>query len=160
MSPSPYNKVSAYGNTQKVETSDISSNSREIDARALLICSSGLNDAKELLKADPKSRENLKVYSEAIRKNQRLWTIFQVALTDPENQLPQSLKINLLNLSRYVDKTSFSAIGKFAPNLVDSLININRIIAAGLSKKPEEKSNEASAVGAQLAGGMASSLLT
>ncbi|MFA4993830.1 MAG: flagellar biosynthesis regulator FlaF [Bdellovibrionales bacterium] len=136
---SPYEKVSVYGKTQKVESTP-SGNSRDTDARALLACASSLNEVKELVKGDVKSRNKLKIYSEAIRKNQRLWTIFQVALTDPENPLPMPLKTTLLNLSQYVDKTSFRATGKYAPELIDSLININRIIAAGLSKQPSAES--------------------
>ncbi|MFA5040326.1 MAG: flagellar biosynthesis regulator FlaF [Bdellovibrionales bacterium] len=139
MSPNPYEKISIYGKNQKVQSVS-ADNSRDTDARALLACASKLNDAKELMSSDVKSKKYLKIYGDALRKNQRLWTIFQVALTDPENQLPMPLKITLLNLGRYVDKTSFSAMSKFTPSLVDSLININRIIASGLSKQPE-KSN-------------------
>ncbi|MDD3371367.1 MAG: flagellar biosynthesis regulator FlaF [Alphaproteobacteria bacterium] len=132
-----YQKLGVYSKAQKV-TLDVpeANNGREIDARALLHCASKLNDAKDLLRADPKSKDKLKVYSEAVRKNQRLWTIFQVAVTDPENPLPESLKTTLFNLSLYVDKASFSAVGRYAPQVIDSLISINRIIAAGLSKVP------------------------
>jgi flagellar biosynthesis activator protein FlaF len=136
MSPNPYEKVNVYGKNQKVQTATPTGNSRDTDARALLSCASCLNDAKELMKGNVKSKDNLKIYGEAIRKNQRLWTIFQVALSDPDNHLPLPLKTTLFNLSQYVDKTSFNAIGKYAPELIDSLIKINRIIAAGLSKKP------------------------
>jgi flagellar biosynthesis activator protein FlaF len=144
MSPNPYEKVNVYGKNQKIHVT--TGNSRDTDARALLTCASKLNGVKELMESgDLKSKKNLKIYGEAIRKNQRLWTIFQVAMTDPENPLPDALKITLFNLSRYVDKTSFKAIGKYAPDLIDSLININRIIAAGLSKQPAGESTSASA---------------
>lgn len=136
MPPNPYEKVNVYGKNQKIHAAPGGTNSRETDARALLACASGLNDVRDLLKGDHKSKKKLKTYGEAIRKNQRLWTIFQVALMDPDNSLPVPLKNTLLNLSQYVDKTSFKAIGNYAPELIDSLININRIIAAGLSKQP------------------------
>ncbi len=135
MTPKSYENVHAYGRNQQAQV-DSTGNSRDIDARALLACANRLNDAKTVMESDLNSKENLKLYCEAIRYNQRLWTIFQIALSDPENLLPDSLKLTLLNLSRYIDKTSFRAIGKYAPNLIDSLININRIIAAGLSKQP------------------------
>lgn len=135
MSPNPYEKVSAYGRNQK-EQPNTTGNSRDTDARALLSCANKLYDAKMLFGSDQKSKENLRIYGDAIRHNQRLWTIFQVAVLDAENPLPEPLKVTLLNLGRYVDKTSFSAIGKYMPDLIDSLIKINRIIAAGLSKKP------------------------
>ena len=136
MPPNGYENVNVYTKYQNA-TAVPSSNSRETDARALLVCAARLNDAKTLMELDGKSKDNLRLYGEAIRYNQRLWTIFQVALCDPENPLPEDLKVILLNLSNYVDKTSFRAVGRYTPNLVDSLININRIIAAGLSKKPE-----------------------
>jgi len=110
--------------------------SRDTDSRALAACARRLDDAKRLMESDLKSKENLKLYGDAIRHNQRLWTIFQVALSDPHNPLPHELKITLLNLSRYIDKASFRAVGKYTPDVIDSLININRIIAAGLSKEP------------------------
>jgi len=135
MASNPYQKVNAYGKNMNVPPQNISSDSREIDARALLTCAARLNGAKELMEGDQKSKENMKIYGDAVRNNQRLWTIFQVALTDPENSLPMPLKINLMTLGRYVDKTSFAAVGKYAPKLIDSLININRIIASGLTKK-------------------------
>jgi flagellar biosynthesis activator protein FlaF len=146
MSPNPYEKVNVYGRNQKVQVAP-PGNSRDTDARALLSCASKLNDAKELMASgDRKSKNNLKIYGEAIRSNQRIWTIFQVALSDPENPLPEPLKVTLFNLSRYVDKTSFKAVSKYAPELIDSLININRIIATGLSKQPAGESAAAPTV--------------
>lgn len=118
-------KVGAYSTQQRQATTG-----REIDKRALLNCASRLKDA---LDDDGK---DIKLYADAIRHNQRLWTIFQVALCDPENKLPRDLKAILLSLSRYVDRVSFQAIGGFMPDILASLIDINRNIAAGLGKNP------------------------
>jgi flagellar protein FlaF len=138
VSPNPYEKVNVYSKNQKVQLEVPTGNSRETDAHALLTCASKLCEAKQLMEnGNPRSKENLKVYGEAVRLNQQLWTIFQVALADPENPLPLPLKASLFNVSRYVDKASFGAIGKYAPDLIDGLITINRTIAAGLSKRPE-----------------------
>jgi flagellar protein FlaF len=135
MTSNPYENVNAYSKNQNSQVAP-TGNSRDTDSRALLACARRLDDAKQLMQDDMKSKENLKLYGEAVRHNQRLWTIFQVALSDPQNPLPQDLKVTLLNLSRYVDRTSFNAVGKYRPDLIDSLVNINRIIAAGLSKQP------------------------
>ncbi len=102
---------------------------RETDRRALMSCAARLNVA---LMDEGK---DMQAYNDAIRHNQRLWTLFQVALCDPENLLPRDLKVTLLNLSRYVDRVSFRAITAFAPQLLNSLIDINRTIAAGLAAK-------------------------
>jgi flagellar protein FlaF len=121
------NQHNAYKTHQHVEEQP---DSRDADARALLSCAAGLRTALDAgLKND--------AYGEAIRKNQHLWTIFQVSLTDPDNGLPKALKMTLLSLSRYVDRISFRAVQNFAPPLLTSLIDINRTIAAGLMKRPE-----------------------
>lgn len=102
---------------------------REIDRRALMSCATRMNIALS------DGGKDMPSYVDAIRHNQRLWTLFQVALCDPDNQLPRHLKLTLLNLSRYVDRVSFRAVTEFVPQLLTSLIEINRIIAIGLAKK-------------------------
>ena len=113
-----------------------SGSAREIQARALALAARRLNDAKALMDSNPKSKDYQMQLGEALRYNQQIWTYFQVGLTDPENPLPTDLKGNLLSLSIYVDKTSFQLAARYAPELIDSLININRMIGAGLSKNP------------------------
>ena len=125
MTVATYDKHDAYKTHQRKNESD-----REIEARALLTCASQLDAARE-------PGKDSKFYNEAIKRNQRLWTIFQVALCDPGNPLPVELKNTLLNLSCYVDKVSFRALAEFKPPLLTSLIDINRSIAAGLSKNPQ-----------------------
>ncbi len=137
MPANPYQNVNVYGKNQRAHAeATVDGNSRNTDAQALLVCAAKLNDGKARL-AENNTKDNMRIYNDAIRTNQRLWTIFQVALSDAQNPLPQQLKITLLNLSRYVDKTSFKAIGKYRPDLIDSLVNINRILAAGLSKQTQ-----------------------
>jgi flagellar protein FlaF len=68
----------------------------------------------------------------ALKFNQRLWTFFQVALTDPANPLPAGVKQNLLSLGRFIDKHTFQMMSFPEPAKLDILININTNIAAGL----------------------------
>ena len=126
MSYTATGKQSAYAAQTGISLSD-----REIDSKALLSCASRLQSALT------DGGTDMAEYAEAVKHNQRLWTIFQVALCDPENPLPQDLKMTLLSLSRYVDKTSFRAVTEFMPNLLESMIGINRNIAAGLMKKAQ-----------------------
>ncbi len=118
--------LSAYTNHQHSNDDD-----REIDKRALLASASRLKEALDT------QGNNIDLYREAIKYNQKLWTLFQVALCEPDNQLPDPLKMNLLSLSRYVDRTSFRAITQYTPQHIVSLIDINRIIAAGLAQRPQ-----------------------
>ena len=135
MTAHPHQGTSIYNKNLKTQPQP-TGNSRDIDARALSACARKLDDAKMLMETNAQSRDNFKIYGDALRSNQQLWTLFQVSLSDQENPLPQDLKGTLLNLSLYVDQTSFKAVDKYAPALIDSLININRRIAAGLSKQP------------------------
>lgn len=121
MSQSPSGYVGAYSANQRGGETG-----REVDAYALLRCASRLEVAR-----DPNCPHD--VYIEAIRHNMRLWTIFQVSVTDPECPLPHNVRVDLFKLSRYVDKVSFAAIAKKDLDGIASLIQINRQIAAGLS---------------------------
>jgi len=80
-------------------------------------------------------RENL---SEALRNNQRLWTVFQSELADPDNPLPAEMKEYLLNLSLFVDKRTFEMMENPDPEKIKILIDINMNLAAGLqgSERP------------------------
>lgn len=69
---------------------------------------------------------------EALKYNQRIWTLFQVELTSPDNPLPQVVKQDLLTLSVFIDRRTFDALAYPSPDKLDVLININHNIAAGL----------------------------
>ena len=116
-------QVNAYSAHQQVNI-----DSREVDKRALLSCASRLEEAKK------DGGKDMKKYQDAVRHNQHLWTMFQVAIADPASPMNHNLKLTLLRLSGYVDKVSFRIITEFMPEKLDSLININKIIAAGLAK--------------------------
>lgn len=88
-------------------------------------------------------------YCDAVRQNQKLWTIFQASLADPEtNKLPVDLTETLKGLSIYIDRRSLRAIGEFDKSLLRVLIDINKQIAMGLMQRAE---NEATTVMAQQA---------
>jgi flagellar protein FlaF len=126
-------KVNAYGTHQQVQM-----DGREIDKRALLNCASRLKIALD------DGGKDMNLYREAIRHNQHLWTIFQVALADPSNELPTPLKLTLLRLSGYVDRVSFRMVTEFMPQMLNSLIDTNRMLATGLAKKPPQQQGAAS----------------
>jgi flagellar protein FlaF len=123
-----YGKLGAYNTAQRQKETD-----RELESRALLTCAS--------LLAAAQTNGDRTQYTDALKKNQRLWTIFQVALCDPENKLPTELKAIILNLSRYVDRVSFRAIAEYTPAALSSLIDLNRALATGLSKRAEREAD-------------------
>jgi len=70
---------------------------------------------------------------EALRYNQKLWTVFQADLMQEDNAMPAEIKRNLLTLSFFIDKRTFDLMSFPEPEKLNILIDINRNIAAGLS---------------------------
>lgn len=88
---------------------------------------------------------NLEDMSTAIRLNWRLWTIFQADLLEPECPLPEEIRVNVLTLANFVDQHTVSFLGTPRPEMLASLININRQLAAGLYAEPAAEPSSASA---------------
>lgn len=70
-------------------------------------------------------------FTKAVKRNQKLWTILQASLRDSLH-LPQDLRRDLLNLSLFVDQQTEQALAQPSYRNVESLIGINRNMAAGL----------------------------
>ncbi len=78
-------------------------------------------------------------YASALRFNQELWTLIQaeqalVSATDNTSLTP-GLRRDTLNLSLFVDKQTIKALSDPEISHLDSLIEINRAIARGLSPR-------------------------
>jgi flagellar protein FlaF len=69
---------------------------------------------------------------EALKYNQKIWTLFQAELAKPDNPLPKKLREDLLSLSAFVDKRIFELLSFPTPEKLTAIININLNIAAGL----------------------------
>lgn len=115
---------------QSVEKATL--NGRELEASVL---SKAANLMQELSRDwDGPAREER--MEEALRFNQRVWSFFQVELSQEENPLPAEIKRNLLVLSAFIDKRIFEVMAYPAREKLDILININRNISAGLRGDP------------------------
>jgi flagellar protein FlaF len=79
--------------------------------------------------AKDKGREEILA---AVRKNWRLWTIFQVSLIDADCKLPDAVRANLLGLANFIDRHVGQILADPAPKHLDVLIHINRQIGEGL----------------------------
>lgn len=90
-------------------------------ARKLRQCQDNWNDQDRRDKLD-----------EALKYNQRVWSIFQTELASPDNPLPANLKKDLLQLSGFVDKRIFETMAHPEPEKLSIIISINQNIAAGL----------------------------
>jgi flagellar protein FlaF len=69
---------------------------------------------------------------DAVRRNWRLWTIFQADLVDAECTLPKEVRANLIGLSNFIDRHTAQILGNPDPAKIDVLVNINRQIGEGL----------------------------
>lgn len=117
------NLLKAY---QAVENATL--DGRELEASILTRSAARLSAVQN--NWDAPNRDEL--LDEALRYNQRLWTLFQADLLEAGNALPVEIKRNLLSLSAFIDKRTFDVMSYPAQDKLDILININRNIAAGL----------------------------
>ena len=76
---------------------------------------------------------------EALKYNQKIWTLFQSELSDPKNPLPKKLKEDLLSLSSFIDRRIFDILSFPSPEKLNAIINININIAAGLRGSAVQK---------------------
>jgi|HubBroStandDraft_1064217.scaffolds.fasta_scaffold24232_2 flagellar protein FlaF len=88
-----------------------------------------LEAARLMAVAKDKGREEILA---AVRKNWRLWTIFQVSLIDADCKLPDAVRANLLGLANFIDRHVGQILADPAPKHLDVLIHINRQIGEGL----------------------------
>ncbi|HPX60570.1 MAG TPA: flagellar biosynthesis regulator FlaF [Deltaproteobacteria bacterium] len=122
----PQNPVNAYTNIQKESLSG-----RELEASVLSRAGLMLKQVQENWNAPDRDTKLL----EAIKFNQKVWSFFQAELSDPENPLPKKLREDILNLSIFVDKRLFEAMGQPDPEKLSIVIDIDFNIAAGLRSK-------------------------
>ena len=123
-------KVAAYQQQQKRNLSP-----REVEAMAF-------TKAAVLLEEVKQKTDNIEEYSKALRFNHLLWTIIQADLTEPENELPNEIKADIMSLSIFVDKQTTKAMRSSNAADLDVLININRNLAAGPRTTPQTAPTE------------------
>jgi len=117
------NPYDAYINTAKMSMSD-----REIEAAALTKAAALLQDCR--VNWDAPDREQK--LSEALEFNQKLWSIFQASLVQPDHPMAPDLRQNILRLGAFIDKRVFELMA--FPDLAKlaAIIEINQNLAAGL----------------------------
>jgi flagellar protein FlaF len=100
-----------------------------------------LNRAAAMLKSVQESWEQAdheeRLFN-ALRYNQRLWSVFQAELSSDESLLPKKLREDLLSISLFIDKRTFELMAMPEREKVTSLVSINQNIAAGLNTVPEK----------------------
>ena len=122
--------VIGYQETQNTVDSNREVATAEADAIVLRQAAERLQKAKQLPNED--------YFEETLLYNQLIWTVIQSEMT-AENPLSEEIKANLVSLSIFVDKQTAKAIGTREPELLDTLIDINRNISLGLERRLPEQ---------------------
>jgi len=104
-----------------------------------------LEAARELYQAKNAPIDTLRA---ALRRNWRLWTIFQASLLDPDCQTPSEIRANLLGLANFIDRQTAELLAVPDPAKIDTLVNINRQISEGLLDGQRGRATPAPASGA------------
>ncbi len=121
------NAVKAYESVQKETMSG-----RETEARVLTQAALKLMECQKNWNTPDRN----KLLDSALKYNQRLWSIFQVEVAKPDNPLPKDIKMNILQLSKFIDRRIFDTMAFPTPEKLDIIIRINKNIAAGLRGSP------------------------
>jgi flagellar protein FlaF len=116
---------------------------RELEASVLFRAAQKLNQCARDWE-NGRTKEFDERLTDALQFNQKLWSFLQVELSNPANPLPETLRLNLLRLSKFIDKEIFTlfAGGGTAEDLL-SIARVNEQIGRGLQIKT------ASAAGAE-----------
>jgi flagellar protein FlaF len=102
------------------------SNPRELEATLLLQAAARLQSVHDSWD------ENRAQLDEALLYNRKLWTVFLSEMTDASNPMPKDVRQNVANIGLFVMNHTVTAMTDPNPVHLDSLISINREIAAGL----------------------------
>lgn len=68
----------------------------------------------------------------ALLYNRKLWSVFLSSVTREDNPLPREIRQNVANLGVFILSHTLSLATNRRPEQLDSLISINRQLAAGL----------------------------
>jgi flagellar protein FlaF len=101
---------------------------REIEAAVLSKAARKLRLCQEQWNSDHRNE----LLNEALRFNQRIWSIFQTELFHDENPLPKKLRLDIIRLSACIDKRIFETMAEPSPDKLNIIIDINNNLAAGL----------------------------
>lgn len=105
---------------------------RETEARVLTQAALKLKACQDNWNAKDKEAK----LDEALKYNQKIWSIFQSELAKEDNPLPGQLKQDLLRLGAFIDRRIFETMAFPAPEKLTAVININQNISAGLRGSP------------------------
>lgn len=72
----------------------------------------------------------------ALKFNQRIWSIFQSELSREDHELPMKLRLDILRLAAFIDRRIYQTLAAPSPEKLTMVIDINNNLAAGLRSSP------------------------
>jgi len=133
MSNNPYTQAAgAYGKTSTIDESDQST----MEGQLLLKAAQKLQVIQEQL--DTENKPSLEDIDDVLTYNRKLWTVFADEATNDANDLPDDLKNNIASLAVFIFKHTVNVQAEPTNTNIATLIDINRQIASGLLKRPQQ----------------------
>jgi flagellar biosynthesis activator protein FlaF len=119
---------------------------RELEAAVLFRAAQKLRRCASTWKDNPTAELDGNLM-DSLQFTQRLWSFLQTELSNPANALPETLRLNLLRLGKFIDKRIFAMLA--GGGTVEDLLSIARVnerIAEALqaAKGPSETDPEES----------------
>ena len=105
---------------------------REIEAAVLTKAALKLKKCQDDWNAPDRDNK----LDEALKYNQRIWSIFQSELSREDHELPKKLRLDILRLAAFIDRRIFETMAFPAPEKLNIVIDINNNLAAGLRGSP------------------------
>ena len=68
----------------------------------------------------------------AVNFNRKLWTILMTSVTRPDSELPQDVRQNVANLGIFILNETREVLLEPNPRKLETLVSLNRQLAAGL----------------------------
>ena len=120
----PTSALDVYQSVQRVAASG-----RQLEAALLFKAARQLDTVMREWGADDRAAS----LDAALRYNTQLWSIFHASMQEPDSPLPLQLRLNILQLTKYIDQRTLEIYKQPAPEKLQPLIDIDRRIATGLS---------------------------
>jgi flagellar protein FlaF len=105
---------------------------REVEAAVLTKAAVKLKECQDNWDAPDRDHK----LDEALKYNQRIWSIFQSELSREDHEIPKKLRLDILRLAAYIDRRIFETMAFPAPEKLNIVIDINNNLAAGLRGSP------------------------
>ncbi len=128
-------------------TAAVTSTGRDLEAHVLTKAAQHLKECQAKWEEEG-HRERL---NNALRLNQKIWTIIQSELARDDNPLPLQVRTDILNLSLFIDKRIIEIMAAPAAEKLDAIIKIDINIAEGLRGSGGNSESEVMAPSHELA---------